>query len=241
MADTLVQDNNSFRDPKNLAELIDALDNCYQKRCLEKINMSWEKERIFLVNYKAISEDKSDIVGTFTMLGSLNAKGKREKYEIKLYKDGVNDKGSFWCSCPDHKFNSVKKNIVCKHICFLVCKIAKIFDIQFFNTKKFTSEHQNILLDKIQNIQDLILEGNVYQAPEKITVDLFTEKRKDIDEDDMCPICFDNINCRVLLSCPKCKNYIHKECIEVWLESKHTCVFCRSDIWKSYKDKEICV
>ena len=60
-------------------------------------------------------------------------------------------KGTFWCSCADHKFNSGKKNIVCKHICFIVCKVLKILQPYFFETKTLKPEHLQQLLDKFND------------------------------------------------------------------------------------------
>ena len=38
-----------------------------------------------------------------------NLNKKREEYEIKVYNDSP--KGTFWCSCSDHKFNSSKRSL----------------------------------------------------------------------------------------------------------------------------------
>ena len=68
----------------------------------------------------------------------------------------------------------------------------------------------------------------------------FHEITKVLTEDDLCPICYDDMTIsQGPLSCPCCKNCIHKVCMEVWLENKDTCVYCRSDIWKTYEKSVI--
>ncbi|AYV79138.1 MAG: hypothetical protein Faunusvirus3_18 [Faunusvirus sp.] len=59
---------------------------------------------------------------------------------------------------------------------------------------------------------------------------------KSIDAADECSICFNNFESdkSLLLSCPTCYNYIHKNCMLKWLESQSTCLFCRSDVWMKY-------
>ena len=46
--------------------------------------------------------------------------------------------------------------------------------------------------------------------------------------DDCCPICFNDFDIKNkinILSCPNCKNYVHIECAEIWLEKRKT-VYC---------------
>ena len=69
----------------------------------------------------------------------------------------------------------------------------------------------------------------------KLTTEAFKQFIKIIGDD--CPICFNDLTENDkpnLLSCPCCKNYLHTECIEVWLEKNKTCVFCRSNCWEHY-------
>jgi hypothetical protein len=223
--------------PQNIKELVKMISNPYQIRSLEKLLLSWDEEKLYFINYIK-NEEQNNLEGTFTMMGSLkkrsNGQVKREKYEVKMYKCNTNEK-TFFCNCPDHKFNSTKHNMVCKHICFLVCKIGKILDSEFFNSKQLTPEQHDILLQRVINTQELLLEGSIYNPPRNATKEIFMNKSKHIEEHDMCPICFDNISDREILSCPNCKNYVHNECMKVWLETKNTCVFCRSDVWKIYK------
>ena len=84
----------------------------------------------------------------------------------------------------------------------------------------------------LQACQDKI--GNLCIA--KIaSSDKFVENTKSLEETDVCPICYlDFPDIKNLLSCPTCKNYVHDDCMNIWLKHAKTCVYCRSDIWKDY-------
>ena len=58
--------------------------------------------------------------------------------------------------------------------------------------------------------------------------------------DDMeCPICFEELK-ENMKFCPECSNPVHEKCIEKWIATHKTCVYCRSDVWKSYgKEKDV--
>jgi uncharacterized Zn finger protein len=165
-------------------------------------------------------------------------KGNRESYDVKLYKPNSNVKGSFWCSCPDHKFNSSKKQMVCKHVCFVVCRVGKIIDHEFFNTKQLSEEQYAILLSRLDNTHHLLRDLTISRPTQENKLLIFKQREKVISEEDMCPICYDALDadCDQTLSCPTCLNYVHKGCIEVWMERNVSCVYCRSDVWKHYKN-----
>ena len=142
----------------------------------------------------------------------------------------------FWCSCADHKFNSTKKNIVCKHICFLICKIAKVLKPDVFENKKLSDEDLAGLLAKLTASGDIWSDKTVAKILGKITLETFRQFVKAIE--DCCPVCFNDlepIDKPNLLACPTCKNYIHGECADIWMEQKQTCVMCKSDCWKHYE------
>jgi hypothetical protein len=229
--------------------LIDDIDNIYQKRSLMKIIDLAPENQMYMINYEIntdMSARKRALEGEVTVLGGLNTKGVREEYKIKLYKPHSFDKGSFWCSCPDHKFNSTKKKMVCKHICFVVCKVAQIMDASFFETKNLSEDQFLFVKQKLETttpgqrpyaeIANLIIENQTHA-----TMELFKRKFKDITDEDICPICYDGFDENEgelinTLSCPLCKNYVHSHCINVWLERSDTCICCRSTVWRQYKE-----
>ena len=218
---------------KDLLPLINEL-NENQYHILTKIVTDVEYSKIYLSDYIANTDvKKKDIIGTVKVLGTYNEKKKiREEYEIKIYKKS--DKGTFWCSCADHKFNSVKKGTCCKHICFLVCKVMKLLDVEFFKTKTLTQEQIDALIQKLTS-DTIWKDSTITKEFDKITLELFKNFSKQID--DACPICFNDLEENekpLLLACPTCHNYTHKECIEIWLEKQQRCVLCKSDVWKNY-------
>jgi hypothetical protein len=66
---------------------------------------------------------------------------KTRNYEVDIYKSG-----SVACSCSNFKRN---KNILCKHICFLICSIGKIIKLDFFENKKLSKDEINKITEQI--------------------------------------------------------------------------------------------
>jgi hypothetical protein len=54
---------------------------------------------------------------------------------------------TFSCECHEYR----KKNIMCRHICFLVCTLAKIVVLRFFKYKRLTENELIQFYDKIKN------------------------------------------------------------------------------------------
>lgn len=182
--------------------------NSYQSDIILKLHCSYSND-IYLSNY--INTDESLNI---EILGSKKNK-KRETYKITL----INKK--FNCTCKDYEFRGKKLNIVCKHICFVVCKVANVFDLVYFQTKIFSNKNKEILL-------------NILNKP-KLCINSEFKVNKDIDLNDICPICCElfNESKQILLSCPCCKKSTHKKCMEIWLEKNTSCVYCRK-VWENY-------
>ena len=222
---------------KTIDELCGKIDNLNQVAILNRIVSDKEYSKIYLSGYNPnidFTGKKKHLLGSVIVLGTYNEKKQcREEYEIKLYKE--DPKGMFWCSCADHKFNSTKKNIVCKHICFLICKIGKFMKPDIFTNKKLSDDDLALLLAKIQSSGDIWKDQTIAKLLDKITLDTFKQFLKAID--DCCPVCFNDLSDDdkpQLLSCPTCKNYIHEECADIWLEQRACCALCKSDYWKYY-------
>ena len=232
--------------PTTLEELIPRVSNEHQKDILHRLRYGSEARQIYLSRYTPYIQPYvgrvQDLEGEFTVLGTRNRHGERESYEIKWYKDPT-ARGSFWCNCPDHKFNSRKKHIVCKHICFLVCKVARIMDAGFFETQRLTQEQHALFLRTIAEntifSDRSIVRQNTVETPRTGSQEqrrsIFMECRKPIEPEDSCPICYDDLASTPCLNCPTCSNNVHRECMEVWLERSITCVYCRSTIWLSWR------
>lgn len=230
--------------PTSVDALIHHLTNDHQIAALRKLESRSESELLYLNQYVANTDHSArmrDVEGTFSVFGSMRS-GSREAYSIKWYKQGL--RSSFWCSCPDHKFNSGKKNMVCKHVCFLVCRVGKIFDPAFFNgNKQFTVEqhaafaavvNNSVALSQIPTLRSATATAAATAVPRSDRQEIFRICRKPVAAEDSCPICYDEMENTACLNCPTCSNNVHENCMKVWLENHDTCVYCRSNVWRSF-------
>jgi hypothetical protein len=221
-----------------IKQLSDALTNEHQQAILSRINNDSEGSKVYLQNFiPNTDKKKKTLLGTINILGNYNkSKGIREAYDVKVFKD--DPKGSFWCSCADHKFNSGKKNIVCKHICFIVCKVLKINQTYFFEPiiKRLSDEHITQLLAKFSDNSDMWKDKQYVRKSDFITIDDFKIFPKPIS--DTCTFCYDEMtdaDKNVACACPICKHCFHEECMQVWLEAQDKCSFCSNNFWTYYK------
>lgn len=229
--------NHAHYKQKNLRALVNVITNSYQQDILYRISQHYEEDRLYMIDYTPNADAKKpNLEGTFLVLGAYNySKNMRTQYDIKMFKANSNDKGSFWCSCPDHKFNSSKKQTVCKHICFLVCHIAKIMTKHFFETKQLSQKQIDDLIQKVSKNSTIWKDNNVCRKVTTLSLASFQERKKGIDDEDVCPICYDAFGEKDILTCPTCTNYVHDECMAVWMERQKRCVYCTSTVWEHYK------
>jgi hypothetical protein len=168
----------------------------------------------------------------------------------------------FECNCPDGKIWSKRHHVVCKHVCYVLFRVTKIFLLQdqnvyfssnlqtptlFFETHKLDDKEQKFIeafLSKKQFSSDILNEKLKQKYLEALIPkeSLFSQSTKTIEEEDECPICYDtlltkDVKLENLLSCPTCKNYVHPKCMEKWLEYNQSCVYCRSEIWSKLNEK----
>ena len=147
------------------------------------------------------------------------------------------------CNCKD-SFNCFINNLYCKHLCFVLIKIGKIFDEEvFLRTILKTKECIKIinrLNSNCSNEPDIIFEyltKKFKTKKETISEEKFKKKIENkINIKDDCPICYLELGNNNILKCPECSNYIHQDCIQKWLLYNKNCVFCRSEIWKEYNE-----
>jgi hypothetical protein len=219
----------------NLDELINSISNQDQIKRLQKIlpdNKDYAK--VYLQGWTDNTDiKKANLLGTIKILGQYNfQKKERESYEIKVMK---NEPTTFWCSCIDHKLNSTKRNTVCKHISFIVCKVINVLELYFFDSKVLSQEHLQLLLAKISNKSELWENKDLVRDIKQITLDTFKIFPDIID--DVCTFCYDamtDVDKPISLCCPTCKHCFHSECMDIWLENYSKCTVCSSDFWKHY-------
>ncbi len=222
----------------SIIELIPHINNYFQTKPLQQLCIPGESAQIYLSDYTVSTID--NIEGVFTVLGSIRRGHHREEYNVTFYKQHTHPRGTFQCSCPDYTFNSRKKQIVCKHICFIVCRFGSIYSADFFNNsdKQLTQEQHNTILQKAVRFVNRETQEPYSGRQEQVAQQLqeqFAVSSNSSQVDDVCPICYDNMeHTQPILQCPTCSNHIHKECMTVWLERNKSCVLCRSTIWRVY-------
>jgi hypothetical protein len=160
------------------------------------------KERIYLLSASQISNEEWN----FNIRGQSN----------KVYKQ-ILTPTKFSCACPDH---CLRKGF-CKHLLFLICRVAvnqSLAKELFENNNKWNLNIFNcisfLLIDRLKNR----MENN---KPKEISCNA-------IGSD--CSICFEEMkNGEIFSQClTTCKNYFHKECIDLWTNSGHNnCPLCR--------------
>jgi hypothetical protein len=219
----------------NLAEMILNLTNQDQIKRLQKILPDNEDyAKVYLQGFTPNTNvKKPNLIGTIKILGQYNfTKNERESYEIKVLQ---NEPTTFWCSCIDHKLNSGKKKIVCKHIAFVVCKVIQVLELNFFDSKKLTSEQLQLLLAKFSDKSELWKNKDFVRHIKEITLDTFKNFPSPID--DVCTFCYDQMtedDKPIALCCPMCNHCFHSECMDIWLENYSKCTVCSSEFWTHY-------
>lgn len=157
------------------------------------------------------------------------------------------------CDCPDASSHAKRYNVLCKHCCFILIRVLKMDVGTFeqdifanptlcFSPEVFWEVHGNVkrLVTTGRYARDVIdptLTKKFKDMQQGVSADIY-KLQKDLDDDDECVICFENLataNRDDLVECPNCHNAIHKFCMSKWLGSGYkTCVYCRSDIWAHY-------
>ena len=166
-----------------------------------------------------------------------------------IYKIVINKKYQS-CNCEDF----IKNKILCKHICFVLFKLLKVYKISlntlkinlrdnnsivetnFFNGYIFSNKEWFIFKNRVSNI-------NSYLKSKIFDVKYYNEFKyyyqqyifliyKNLEyTDENCTICLNKINKGI--TCPTCKKTTHIKCLNRWfnkIEIKK-CPTCRSDYW----------
>jgi len=69
-------------------------------------------------------------------------------YTIFIHKET----GRIWCNCPDSKSHAAKHNCICKHCCFVMLKIGKIYTENVYQTKSCDKEDQEQIITRLQKV-----------------------------------------------------------------------------------------
>ncbi len=237
-------------------DLIKKLTNQKQIDILERVKRRGMDDQMYFVNFEQNHRNDTArykaLLGSFTIMGTLNKKGIRESYTVDLYNPDVYDpsKKIFNCDCPAHRFKSSGDNTVCKHISFIMCRVIGYATEEFFTTFRLSKSEVQMIMNKMSAQREVIMtnielnrmkdscnaiQDNMIIRKNILNRDSYLNSTRPHNEED-CPICFDEIPSSNdnRLNCPDCKKHVHKECMEIWLSRNSTCVHCRSDKWKHY-------
>jgi hypothetical protein len=222
------------RDPNEITSLIETVKNDYQSDIILSLFTNIAN-KMYLVDHREDSfKIEVDLLGSKKKItgSSLNSgTPNREKYTITFNKPQSN----FTCNCKDFVYRAKSHDIVCKHITFIICKVLGIYDHTFFETKKLNLFYQ-------KRMARVIGGSGIWYNNEISVKHLNSEFKKNtvkkLNIEDTCPICCDTFGSNETISCPSCHQFVHKSCIDVWIETSNTCVYCRSEIFKNYKDIE---
>lgn len=169
-------------------------------------------------------------------------------YNLKLYKTSK----KIFCNCPDSKKWANIQTCVCKHVCFVLYKIFNLNEdeVEEYNFSDLNDEQYTRCIEKINsinfetNIENDIINDELIARFNELKSDDSKSSPKDIfkcenqKKEEDCPICYDKLESNIL-KCPSCKNSMHKNCMELWLNSgQDTCPYCRSKVWTNYLNKD---
>ena len=197
--------------------------------------MEQQQKRFNKLNYESfflLKVEKNDLGFLLNVSGST-----RNVYSIQINQNSRR----LECNCPDAKSWALYHNCLCKHVCFILLRMFK----EIYNKESKIFKDRVLTLEEYNYISNKLIEMNINEQEDIVDLELI-EKFKNLKtdnnpfksetslEDKMCPICFLDID-GASVKCPECRNVLHIECMEKWLEmGNKTCVYCRSNVWEDY-------
>ena len=137
------------------------------------------------------------------------------------------------CDCPDSHNKS--EILFCKHICFVICIVGKIYDNNIFVSRKLNEEDKSYIIFRIFNaakdtnfLCDFLKEKYSNLKYKMIDEGNISANTRNIEDD--CTICYNHMKETDVYTCSECLNSVHKECLKIWLKENNICIFCRSYI-----------
>jgi hypothetical protein len=222
---------------------------------IKRLNKA-KREPLYLLDYSMSKDKKLNSILEFKICGSTK----------NIYTITLKDR-QLKCDCPDNFAGCRYFNIICKHSCFVLCKVLKgnesIFEPLRNRNNIIINDHyiKHILNEfsklnyRIQNQTQTISKKDLIDKYNKLkkehlnynpdepykSIFKYTGDLSDKHESEMCGICFNELKLDKLMAvCPTCRNIIHLNCMKKWMNmGKDTCVYCRSSIWKNYKKEEM--
>jgi hypothetical protein len=141
----------------------------------------------------------------------------RHVYTVK-----VDEKRNVSCNCPDLRSKALR--LWCKHICFILFKVAKV-DQQKANDRTIDDSDKDALGQTLKKCWTTATYVNEDLVKAFNSLNVTTTAR---NAGDMCPICFEDLGSKNIVICATCKNGLHQKCASKWFTHSKACVFCRT-------------
>ena len=117
--------------------------------------------------------------------------------------------------------------------------IGKIYCTDIFINKKLKEEDKYVISSKLFNIFDnpnivchmLLQKYNILKLKINATTNNISEARNKEEE---CSICYNKLDTD-LYTCHICSNAIHNTCLDIWIKTNNTCIFCRNTVENNLK------
>lgn len=188
---------------------------------------------LYLLEYLPATPDNAS-TATWKISGST-----RNVYTITLHPT----RHRMFCDCPDMRSHAARHRVVCKHILFVLMKVARFTEANlqsYFGSLVLSPEQEAGIQEAMgRGVHDRgVVDDMLLERFQKMTVTAVTVKEQALDarpisETDECPICYDVLlNETRLDHCRACRNSFHDECMKKWMQYKTTCAYCRVDLGK---------
>jgi hypothetical protein len=145
-------------------------------------------------------------------------------------KVSVRNQRELVCSCMDFRHRAKRAQVNCKHILFIKLRVLKLPEGYAANNMIpdwpiFEASLDNIRFD--------------YLAQNLLNPEFHVPQTKKFDEEDVCPICYNELEKEdklSLVNCPNCRGVAHLHCVMAWLRNApdRGCVFCKDDVIGRY-------
>jgi hypothetical protein len=204
-------------------------------------------DEFYLIDTETTPEaraDGADTLHRFKISGST-----RSMYTVRLRSDGT-----LGCTCPDMAMNCKRVNCVCKHACFVLYRVLKHHDVEFFRRGNVLEDEELArVLQTARNLRSEVDPAVMFESLSLSLSDAVAARKTNQDDtfafcgdlpavaDDDCPVCYDRLDhdAAALLTCVACRKSLHRVCMSKWLltcqKGQKTCVYCRSPAWNRYR------